>query len=1006
MRRESRNFEIVMEQGTDLIQFYRENPCIAAYDLLQVDLAPIQRLIFEDMWFKNYVIAVASRGFGKTYLLGLLAALSSLLYPGYRVGLISPVFRQSVVKSSIKSNTYDTFWTNGGLKTTTEEFYDSIQPMFTQTQSLYSQNTILSKWENDDRACRYIKTTKGFELAGTIDHAILTLNSNFDIEFKDLQDLRYDEYIAIKHGFNYFGDNNSMPKFDEFEGNWRTKDCVIPTELTPDLAYWMGLLVGDGCVSISKNKRKQRVDFVSEDQDLLDSFENYLREYFLLDKNENIRRDNRRNNTWEIEYYCKKLVHYLLKCGFTKTTALDKKIPDVIKKASKEIFIAFLQALFDTDGGIYIQKTTNGCEVFLSTSSLQLAKEVHAVLLNLDIISNLGISNKACIKQLPQGNKPSKCAEAYKIRITGIPHLIKFDRIIGFRCKRKNTKLTDYLYSLTSDRDSLPLELGLPASIVKKNYSKYESYLEQGLYFVKLKEDKYFLAPTIDAEVENEHCYWSNGFISHNSKMIFSEVEKLYGRSSILREACEKRPTRGSDTCYLKFKSIGGASGSFIEALPLGVDGSKIRGSRFYLLLLDELAQIPDKTLDMVVRPMGATTLEPMENVRRLEKQNRLIELGLATEDDFEESTVNKMVMTSSGFYKFNHMWRRMKDHWWQMEEYGEKSQYCVWQVPYWDLPLGFLDKNNIMEAKRIMSDAEFRMEYEAAMISDSEGFFKASILENCTIDSGFTIELKGEPGAEYILGIDPSQGGAASCGVVIIKIGKPSKVVNVLELKLKTTQDLTQVTQTLCELYNVVRIFMDKGGGGKAIMDLLEEGYGGYDPIIDRTDKEKRNVKGRHILEMVNFNPSWISDANFTTLSMLENRSLLFPEAPLSTADILAEAYESIRDLKKQMLNIVVTQTGAGLLHFDTPKKGQNKDLYSAMILAAHGVRMFAKELEEDVGPILHNTSGFVREHSPNAKWGVLNNKSGLRPGIAIAPIGNDRGIFAASLKGKRRVK
>jgi hypothetical protein len=494
------------------------------------------------------------------------------------------------------------------------------------------------------------------------------------------------------------------------------------------------------------------------------------------------------------------------------------------------------------------------------------------------------------------------------------------------------------------------------------------------------------------------------GPVFRQSKMIFSEVEKLYGKSPILREACEKKPTRGSDTCYLRFKSIGGSSGSFIEALPLGVDGSKIRGSRFYLLLIDELAQIPDKTLDMVVRPMGATTLEPMENVRRLEKQNRLIKLGLATEDDFEEDTVNKMVMTSSGFYKFNHMWRRMKDHWRQMEEHGDKSQYRVWQVPHWDLPPGFLDKNNIAEAKRIMSDAEFRMEYEAAMISDSEGFFKASILENCTMDSGFTIELKGDPGAEYILGIDPSQGGSASCGLVIIKLGKPSKVVNVLELKLETTQGLTQVTQTLCELYNVIRVFMDKGGGGKAIMDLLEEGYGGCEPIIDRTDKEKLHLKGRHILEMVNFNPSWISDANFTTLSMLENRSLLFPEAPLSTADVLAEAYESIRDLKKQMLNIIVTQTGAGALHFDTPKKGQNKDLYSAMILAAHGVRMFNKELEEDADPILYNKSGFVREHNPNAKWGILNSKIGPRPGLA--PIGSDRGIFAASLKNKRRIK
>ncbi len=490
--------------------------------------------------------------------------------------------------------------------------------------------------------------------------------------------------------------------------------------------------------------------------------------------------------------------------------------------------------------------------------------------------------------------------------------------------------------------------------------------------------------------------------VFRQSKMIFSEVEKLYSRSPLLREATEKRPTRGSDTCYLRFKSIGGYNPSFIEALPLG-DGSKIRGSRFYLIVVDELAQVPDQTLDMVVRPMGATTLEPMENVRRLERQKRLISMGLATEDDFEKETVNKMIMTSSGFYKFNHMWGRMKDHWSQMEEHGDASQYKVWQIPYWDLPDGFLDKNNIMEAKRIMSNAQFRMEYEAAMIDDSEGFFKASVLEACTEESGYTLEIKGEPAAQYVVGVDPSQGGDASCGVVIIKYGNPNKIVNVLELKRRTTQELTMMIQDVCDSYNVLRVFVDKGGGGKAIMDLLEDGYNDYEPLIDRTDDDKRHMKGRHILEMVNFNPTWIADANFTTLSMLEDKKLLFPEPPTSSADILGEVYENVKTLKKQMLNIVVTQTSSGALHFDTPKKGQNKDLYSAVILAAHGCRMVAKELEEDPAPVLFQKAGYIREHKPNAPWNILNKNKALGPGPSI---GKDRGLDHAILKGKRRIK
>ena len=478
--------------------------------------------------------------------------------------------------------------------------------------------------------------------------------------------------------------------------------------------------------------------------------------------------------------------------------------------------------------------------------------------------------------------------------------------------------------------------------------------------------------------------------VFRQSKLIFAEVEKLYAQSSILREAAEKRPISQTDKCYLRFKSVAGMTPSYIESLPLG-DGSKIRGSRFYLILIDELAQVPNQILDMVVRPMGATSLAPMERVRRIEQQERLISLGLADQSDFEEETVNKMIMTSSGYYKFNHMWKRMKDHWSQMEraeQNNETCQYAVWQVPYQDLPTGFLDRNNIAEAQRVMSNSEFRMEYEAAMVSDSEGFFKASLLEECTTGSGHTVEIRGENNAQYIIGVDPNQGGKASTGVVVIKLGKVNRIVSVLELKKQTTPDLTRAIQNVCDKFNVIRIFMDKGGGGKAISDLLEDGYDGCEPIIDRTNDDHKHLPGRHILELVNFNPSWISDANFTTKSMLEDKELLFPEVPIrSTLDLEALNFENTNTLKSQMLSIIVTQTATGILHFDTPTKGQNKDLYSALILGAHGARMVQKELEGDQEPILHNSGGMIRLHNqPSKDFRSLNEIGG--PPMGLSPI------------------
>ena len=107
MKRKDVNSTVLMEQGLELIGFYRNNPSIAARDLLGVDFAPIQQVVFNDMWFKNYNISVMGRGGGKTFMLGTLATLSCMLYPGYRVGLIGPVNLMPFVTAMLRRNSFN-----------------------------------------------------------------------------------------------------------------------------------------------------------------------------------------------------------------------------------------------------------------------------------------------------------------------------------------------------------------------------------------------------------------------------------------------------------------------------------------------------------------------------------------------------------------------------------------------------------------------------------------------------------------------------------------------------------------------------------------------------------------------------------------------------------------------------------------------------------------------------------------------------------------------------------
>jgi len=462
------------------------------------------------------------------------------------------------------------------------------------------------------------------------------------------------------------------------------------------------------------------------------------------------------------------------------------------------------------------------------------------------------------------------------------------------------------------------------------------------------------------------------------SKFIFNEVEKIYQRSSIVREACPKGPTRGADTHSLEFRGTDTSNGSYIAALPVGVDGSKIRGSRFYLIEIDELAQMQPEIIDMVIRPMAAVSSEPMQRVREYQRQQELIDRGLANKEDFVDEAANKMVMASSGYFKFNHMWDRMRSYWKAMKSPELEKKYAVHQVPYQLMPPAFLDMENINSSKLQMSTIEFQMEYEAAMVSDSDGFFKASMLDACTNNSGFSLQMIGAHSKEYVMGMDPNQGGSAACGVVIVEIGDPHKLVYVNEIKGETTQKMTMAVQDLCSKFNIVKIFMDSQGGGKAIKDLLQEGYGGKTPILDIDDELTKGHSGKRILQMVNPTVQWINDANFDTLALIEHKEIRFPVMPREDKpDPIAEKlYEEVKVLKSQMLNIVVTQTARGSRHFDTPTKGQNKDLYSAMILAGWGVREMKRQSMEQA-QVLHS-QGLVRQHGKGAQFAQVTSTPG----------------------------
>jgi intein/homing endonuclease len=987
----------VLSHGPDLIQFYRDNPSIAAYDLLGVDLAPIQRVIFEDMWFKPYTLAVCSRGFGKSvYTKELGYFMSKGLV--YLDEVLPPI--------------------PDFLDTGEDIVVDYTGNLFTDNGYRPINKLCLEKQITGKK----VITQLGLIKRGSNHHPILTIDEKCNFVYKKLEELSFGDRICIKRDQALFG------------------SYVVPF----DDAYLLGILIGVGKYSPNKFLRVE-----TQTPLLLKFVKEYFRDHNLVLK-EPLKPLNLKGRTPQVSpepsflklplSFESFLEHYMIQDNM----AYAKCVPYFVRIGDQGVQKAFLKGFFDSCCTI---NKSNGY-ITCSSTSKKLFVEIQQMLLNFGIISSIYIEGD------------DKFAKRYILEIAS-EEAYNYRKTVGFRLKNLNDIIIECfkgklpntihdtipgLYAIC--KEAYELCMSIHSDIVEELDFTFNTKHEHEVGYSTIT-DLTRLLGTINTRVEDLHpklddifkkliiirdkhyyfdtvvnvsdwvgdCYdfemtmepgeepnyVTNGFINHNtflsgvlaallallypgyrvglisasfrqSKMMFSEVEKIYAQSPILREATAKRPIRGSDTCYLQFRAVAGYNGSFIEALPLGSDGAKIRGSRFYCLLIDEFAQVPQKIIETVLAPMSITKLDPMKKVRELERRKQLIAAGLASDEDFEEDTVNKMIGTSSGYYKFNHMYKRMREYWNLIDEGSE--DHAVFQVPYTLLPEGFLDEKNITNARRVMSDHEFRMEYMADMVSDSEGFFKASLLDSCTFGNDFKLEFVGDNKASYIIGIDPNQGGSAKCGLVIVKLGSDfNRLVRVMALEGKTTQDITTAIQHICDTFRIVRVFMDRGGGGKAVSDLLEEGYNGSEPILDRNKKENAKRQGRHILEVIAFNTGWISDANFATLALLEDKKLRFPEPPIkSVKDIDAIEYSLVEELKKQCTSIVVTQTSGGALHFDTPKKGQNKDLYSAFILAGYGIKALEHESDDEEESVLYATGGMLRQHN-STSWNSVSN-------------------------------
>lgn len=784
-----------------------------------LELYPFQEILLKMLFTKDNVLCIMGRGLGKT------VCYNNLQY------LIEKNSGFCSVKNIIPN-----------LEFKQEDYFKDLTPLnLWNGKSWQPTSKILVQPQKD---CAKIITSQGYNLSGSTNHLIKVLDENLcKIVWKRYHELQIGDKICI---------DRSIPE-------WELEN------IEDDEAYFVGLLLGDGCIS------GRSYSISSNDQETQDFCKKKYNTSFSKKKN---------TTCLEIRLNTEISQFYKNKYGFKEELSYSKKIPQRILK-SKRAIKNCLQALFDTDGSISKPFNIDFC-----STSQEMAEQVHTLLLTFGIISRIRLKKTK-----------SKFGKAWIVDIFG-QDAKKFIERIGFRLSRKQNIALEYLelnkkFNTNNDvvygankklsliKKSLKLQKeqsikwhrdfrGRRKSQQKEiSYDRFTSILNflqenninesliedlleiknSNYFFDTIKSIDCFKDDCIDfCDIPNGECYWSNGLISHNSTVavwflvlycilypgskigilspsfrksrdLFKGMQDLAGRKgATLLKQCIHEIKCAPDLNYAKIGT------SEIFALPLGAQGDKIRGYRFNVVILDEAGFVPERIITSVIIPFLSTNTDPILRQQTKEREDDLIARGLMEEKDRIVYRNNKFLAFSSATYQFEYLYTMYKNYKKAILEPSEDqlASYGVFQMSYEAAPEGLLSKSSTENAKNSLSVAEFTKEYCAQFPSDSDSYYSMKKMEACTAAMGEepVIEITGAKKQKYLVTIDPNSMSDASTAdhfsISVFKLNEEDRTVALVHqfaaCELNITDYIWYFLYILTE-FNVVCVSIDRSG-------------------------------------------------------------------------------------------------------------------------------------------------------------------------------------------------
>jgi phosphate starvation-inducible protein PhoH/intein/homing endonuclease len=404
-----------------------------------------------------------------------------------------------------------------------------------------------------------LTTRFGFTIETTPEHPLLTFDAKGALKWRRADQLQPGDIVALQRGQRLFGVDTSVD-FEYLPSGPQDHSSkqVVLDRIDEKLAYLMGVLTGDGCLTF-----RNRIILTSADETIVAAFYEMAMRFGL-----HVFR-NGAARPYDYIIASSQLYRLLSQLGLSTGKAATKRIPHSILAAPEQIVAAFLRGLFDADGTV---EKRDGL-VSLSSVSEKLIRQAQIVLLNFGIVA---------ARSIKRTRYRGEQRISYLLTMAGA-EAERFHELIGFALERKRARRQ--LKRLNTNIDVVPhigaclstamrgttftraehqrlgdyrredrrpsyARLGELVGVLQAHdlqnvsLSHLGDLLERHLLFVELVSIEPSRAQVYDLTVPGTHSFVANGFVNHNTYLavamaVQALMQKQVNRIVLARPAVE-----------------------------------------------------------------------------------------------------------------------------------------------------------------------------------------------------------------------------------------------------------------------------------------------------------------------------------------------------------------------------------------------------------------------------------------------------------------------------------